>query len=48
MSGRVGLMLSVVHTRKHYKCNNVLADRGDFKMVLKKLLNVSRVASCSS
>ena len=31
-----------------WECNNVLADRGDFKMVLKKLLNGSRVASCSS
>ena len=30
------------------QCNNVLADRGDFKMVLQKLLKVSRVASCSS
>ena len=28
--------------------DNVLADGGDFKMVLKKLLNVSRVASRSS
>ena len=41
-------LLNTFNQSINQQCNTVLADRGDLKMVLKKLLNVSPVASCSS